>query len=192
MPVVAENREGRRLFTADELSAMEDAGLFPGERLELLDGEIHVVVTQNPPHAGVVGRLTRLLSAAYGTGFTVRAQLPADVPGRRSRLEPDLAVVETTARWDRRHPLCAETRLLIEVADTNVPVARQKARIYAEAGTPVYWLVDIPRRRVVVHTEPQADGTWRSAEAPDVLALPGLDAGLAVSEVLPAEQPADD
>jgi Putative restriction endonuclease len=35
---------------------------------------------------------------------------------------------------------------------------RQKPIVYARAGIPVYWVLDIHGRRAVIHSEPRADG----------------------------------
>ncbi len=49
--------------------------------------------------------------------------------------------------------------LLIEVAVTSLRVDLTTAlEQYARAGIPVYWVVDVPGRRILVHTEPRAVG----------------------------------
>jgi Putative restriction endonuclease len=76
----------------------------------------------------------------------------------------------------------------VEVALTSHQVDRRKATLYATAGAPMYWLVDIPARRVIAHEGPSPDGTWRASRviAEDgVLELPTLDASVPVSDVLP-------
>ena len=43
-----------------------------------------------------------------------------------------------------RHPTGADTALVVEVADTRLEFDREKSRIYAEAGVPFYWIVNLP------------------------------------------------
>jgi hypothetical protein len=43
-------------------------------------------------------------------------------------------------------------------------VDHEKAALYARAGVPVLWLLDLPARRLEVHTHPQPDGRYRSVE----------------------------
>ena len=47
-----------------------------------------------------------------------------------------------------------------------------KARLYAEAAVPEYWVLDLVQGRLVVHTDP-VDGAYRTVEARDVDAMPG-------------------
>ncbi len=88
-------------------------------------------------------------------------------------LRGDLAVVP--AGTPDRHP---DTCLLvIEVAQTSFRIdATVKAALYAEAAIPVYWIVDVARGLVLVHTEPAAGGYQRTTEhrAGDVLTAPHL------------------
>ena len=52
--------------------------------------------------------------------------------------------------------------LVIEVSDSSLRTDRDiKRDIYAEAGVPEYWIVDVQGRAVDVHTEPR-DGSYRS------------------------------
>src|SRR5437763_8702540 len=76
-----------RRFTREEYYRMFDAGLFRDERVELLDGEIIAMGTNNPPHASTVGRITALLVPLLAKSYSVRVQLPI-------RLDP----------WSEPHP----------------------------------------------------------------------------------------
>lgn len=52
---------------------------------------------------------------------------------------------------------------MIEVALTSRRFdLGEKARRYAMAGYPEYWVVDIDQRLVHVHRDPNPDGTWGS------------------------------
>ena len=105
--------------------------------------------------------------------------------------EPDVSVGLTDGPWDeaRRHPRGDELLVVVEVAVTNHWLARRKITLYAEAGAPIYWLVDVPRRQVAVYEGPHPDGTWdRTAVIPEggELQLPGLGIALPVAKILPA------
>jgi Uma2 family endonuclease len=90
--------------------------------------------------------------------YRVRMQLPL-AAGEHSEPEPDLAVVPPDEPRDR-HP--ARALLVIEVSDETVRLdLGRKARIYAAAGVPKYWVVDVGRDVVHVHTDPMT-GEYRS------------------------------
>jgi len=55
----------KRRFTADEYQRMGDAGIFPpGDRVELIDGEILTMSPIGSAHAAAVNRANRLLVLA--------------------------------------------------------------------------------------------------------------------------------
>src|SRR5262249_46314884 len=55
-----------------------------------------------------------------------------------------------------RSPGPRDVGLLIEVAVTSLRDDLTTAlEQYARAGIPVYWVVDVPGRRILVHTEPR-------------------------------------
>jgi Uma2 family endonuclease len=112
-----------------------------------------------------------------------------------SEPEPDLAVVRGDENtYLHRHPGPADVALLVEVADSTLDRDRaDKARIYGQAGVPVYWIVNLVDRQVEVYTSPTgptgAGYTSRQDLRPGALvplALPGLALpGVAVAALLP-------
>jgi Uma2 family endonuclease len=75
-------------------------------------------------------------------GWRVRVQLA--ITTSDSEPEPDLAVVCGSIRdHARRHPAPHEIVLVIEVAASSLTVDRAKARLYARAGIPAYWIVNL-------------------------------------------------
>lgn len=174
------------LIDADTYSRMVDAGLLEGQRVELLDGIIADMSPQSPEHAAAIARLTGYLARF---GDRLRVQLPLRVTADSSLPEPDLAVV-TDPPSAREHP--RDALLVIEVATTSQQLDRgRKARLYAETGVPVYWVVDVTGGTVEVRARP-AGGEYtavRSYTAGDAVPAPidGLPA-LAVAELLPRDE----
>jgi Uma2 family endonuclease len=121
------------------------------ERLELIRG---ILVRTSPPppaQALVIQILTRMLVPPLVGRADVRVQLPFAATDE-SMPEPDIALVEV-GRFGRPHPIHAS--LVIEVAETSLEEDRtEKAELYAQAGVPEYWVVNIPDRSIEVHTEP--------------------------------------
>lgn len=185
------DRAPTRQWTVDEVMRMVDFGILAeDEKLELLDGELVVVTPQGPAHGNTVSRMGRVLHDAYrGIGF-VRPQVPM-VSGERSLPEPDLAVGPVAAPWERedRHPRCDELFLLVEVVVTTHTHARRKAPIYAAGGAEEFWIVDVPKRRVTVHTRPTREGVWGAiivVDEPGELALPRADRLVTIADLLPS------
>ncbi len=73
---------------------------------------------------------------------------------RISRPEPDLAIAPVTPR--DRHPSGALLVVEISVSSRRIDLGL-KATIYAAAGVPEYWVLDVDARTLFVHREPQVD-----------------------------------
>ena len=178
----------RRRFTVDEVNRMAAQGILgEDEPVELLEGELLIVSPQDPRHAAAVAALARRLTDLYRVDAHVRPQCPLNATPD-SLPEPDLAVVKgQPLDYQHRHPVGVETLLVVEVARTSQAVDRRKARIYAAAGVPAYWLVDLAERRIEVFSQPSPAGTFtqRLTSSPgEEVDLPGLDLRLAVSETV--------
>jgi Uma2 family endonuclease len=177
--------ERLRPLRRTEFERMVEEGLFVDERIELLQGQLVEMSPQGPPHAGTIQRLTTRLVLALAGRAEVRVQLPLAV-SEHSLPEPDIAVV-APGDYIQAHPTTAF--LVIEVAETSLNKDRRvKAALYAAAGIPEYWIVDLAGGAIEVHTEP-ADGrfTRTTAVRPgEVLRLVAFeDVALAVADILP-------
>jgi Uma2 family endonuclease len=179
-----------RRFTRDEYYVMVDAGLFDGQRVELIEGEIVAMAPQRDQHAAAVRLTEHALRAVFTHGFTVQTQLPLDLGS--SQPEPDVAVLRGTPRQIETHPTTA--LLIVEISDTTLRQDRlRKAPLYAAANVTDYWILNLVDRRLEVLRTPQRnpDGTWSYAETqafPDTesvspLAMPGVRVN--VSDLLP-------
>jgi Uma2 family endonuclease len=167
-----------------EFERLVSDGLFDDERIELLGGVIVEMSPQDPRHAATVERLSRALSRTVGTGASVRVQLPF-VASDDSLPEPDVAVVPLHD-YDDAHPDCAF--LVAEVASSSLRKDRSlKADLYARAGVPECWVVNIAERQIEVHSSPRngAYSTVTIARPGDSIHLAMLDgATIVVSDVL--------
>ena len=145
----------RRLWTREEFERAADLGLFkPGERLELIEGEIiRKVAPMKTPHAVGILLAQKILFRTFGDGYTVRIQLPLGL-GKRNEPEPDFAVTVGTER-DQLPDHPSKALLIVEVADSTLRLDRgRKARVYAMAGIPEYWIVNVQDRLLEVHRDP--------------------------------------
>jgi Uma2 family endonuclease len=150
----------RRQFTVEEYYRMGEAGILrESERLELIEGEILTMVPIGPEHAASVDRLNRLWASRLVDRAIVRVQNPVRI-SPASELQPDLALLRPRPDFYRKsHPEAADVLLLIEVADTTVEADRRvKIPLYAKAGIPESWLLDLPGNRVELFRQPGTDG----------------------------------
>jgi Uma2 family endonuclease len=144
-------------LSVDEYHDMIRTGILTTEdRVELLDGLLVHKMPQNNPHSSTVDRLNEDLGKLVPAGWRVRIQLPITL--RTSEPEPDAAIVRGHRRtFDQRHPLGSDFGIVIEVADTSLSLdRREKGRLYAEAGIPEYWIINLVERQVEVFTLPNA------------------------------------
>lgn len=179
-----------RRFTVDEYYRMAEVGILaPGERVELIEGEVVPMAAIGSRHAGCVNGLTQFFVSGLGGRAVVAIQNPVRLD-RRSEPQPDVAVLRPRPdRYAERHPHPDEVLLLVEVADTSAGYDRgMKAPLYARAGIPEYWLVDLDAGVVEVHREPSPDGyrgVTRHLPGEELAPLAFPDFGLQVDQILP-------
>ncbi|MGH7434891.1 MAG: Uma2 family endonuclease [Polyangiaceae bacterium] len=142
----------------EELSRL---GHFDDERVELLYGAIVRMSPTHPPHSGILQRLTQMLARALDESQAgVRIQSPLALSSQ-SMPEPDLAIVPP-GDYLEAHP--TEAWLIIEVAESSLKKDRViKARLYAEAAVPEYWIVDVEANLIEVRTGPEGGNYARVA-----------------------------
>lgn len=166
-----------------EYDRLVAAGMFEGERIELLRGALVVMSPQSLEHIVAIRRLTMILAPALVGRAVVQVQGPLAVSDD-SEPEPDVSIV--TGDEDA---LPSTAFLVIEVAVSSVRTDMEvKARIYGEAGVPEYWVVDVPRRVVVRHLSPEGDAYRAVTEhgAEERLGLQSFpDVAIHVGEILP-------
>ena len=142
------------LWTCAEFHRLGDAGVFEGRRAMLIGGVILEEGPMNPPHAVTLELVEAAVRATFGAGWRIRGQSPL-VLGQDLDPEPDLAVVAGVPRGSTGHPTTAV--LVVEVADSSLAFdTHEKRLLYARAGIPDYWVVDVNARRLLVYRDPQA------------------------------------
>lgn len=131
---------------------MVAAGTLEGANVELLEGVLTEMSPQSPQHVAAIRLLTRHFARANAW---LHVQLPLSIPPD-SEPEPDLALLA------EQPPVGEHARtalLVIEVAASSQAIDRNvKARLYARAGIPTYWLLDLAARTIEIHTQPGRTG----------------------------------
>lgn len=171
--------------------AMVEAGILTAEDpVELLDGHLVVKMPKKPPHTAATYLVRKALERLVPRGWLVYVQEPVTL--EESEPEPDVHVARGGPRqYLTRHPGPADVGLVVEVADTSLARDRGlKKRLYAEAGIPVYWIVNLVSRKLETYAAPVGTDYGKAAElAQDeeaVLILDGTEVGgIAVRDLLP-------
>jgi Uma2 family endonuclease len=132
---------------------MVNTGALEGLHIELLDGLLVEMSPISPAHTVVVTRLMRHFATT--PQWWTQVQSPVEIRPN-SEPEPDLLVAASEPPPGEH---LRGVLLAIEVAVSSHRADRgRKATLFAEAGIPNYWLVDVPGRAVEVRTQPGADG----------------------------------
>jgi Uma2 family endonuclease len=176
-------------FTVEDYHRLAEVGILgEDDRVELLDGQIVEMTPIGPEHAGCVDTLLRILSRRVGDAAMLRGQNPV-VLGMRWEPQPDVAVLKPRAdEYRTAHPGPGDILLVIEVADSSLESDRDvKLPLYAAAGIPEAWVVDLEHDTIEVHRQP-GPGRYREVRTlgrGDALAALLVPTGtISVDEVL--------
>ena len=152
-------------LTVDDLFAMAEAGILrPGERVELFDGVLLRMNAKNIRHENIRMRLAHWLSRNVDEGFLAGSELGSRFT-ETLYLGPDIIVLRADAALDDLTP--ETVPLIIEVSDTtrDYDTCAKRDR-YAELGLPEYWVIDVMKRELIVHREPEA-GAYKAVDMLD-------------------------
>ena len=147
-----------RRWRRTEYDRLVDLGVFEGEPLELIGGQLVVAEPQGSYHASAITRVDYALRAVLPPGWIVRLQSPLSLDDE-SEPEPDLAVVPgRPGDYRESHP--ARPALVVEVAESSLEFDRAcKGSLYARAAVPDYWIVNLVEGVVQVYRGPERDAS---------------------------------
>jgi Uma2 family endonuclease len=171
--------EALHRISPDEYRRLIEAGVFDEDaRIELIDGLLLDTSPKTRAHENAIAWLNRYLVLNVDSDrYEVRVAAPLTIA--TSEPEPDLAVIPHSAPRPH-HP--ATAALVIEVVVSSLRRdLTDKPPIYAQAGIPVYWALDLDRQRAVTHSSPE-NGSYTNV---DVVTADGelveLDLGLRIA-----------
>jgi Uma2 family endonuclease len=154
----------------ETVRAWEGTDAPEGCKVEIIEG----IVTESPPpskdHNTTAARLQRRLYGVIPEDWEIYQTLGLAVPGQKALFVPDLAVLPLVAVAGPGHHVPADEALLVvEVtSQSNANHDRiKKAHGYAQAGVPLYLLLDpwnSVRPSATLYGEP-AGGTYRFLDA---------------------------
>ncbi len=157
----------RHRFSVQEYYEMAETGLLGEDvRVELIEGEIIDMTPIGSRHAACLSRLRLLFEGLDGRAI-VRVQDPIRLD-EYSEPQPDLTVLEYRADfYGAGHPGPQDILLVVEIADTSTGYDREvKVPLFARAGIPEAWLVDLAARRLEVYRTPSPAGYRHLREVP--------------------------
>ncbi len=180
----------RHLIDTDTYHRMIDAGILAeDDRVELINGEIISMSPIGKLQSAIVDRISKVLNRKINMEAIVRTQSSIVIPNH-SEPEPDITLLKYRDDfYASRHAQPQDVLLTIEVAhttwDTDYEVKRP---LYATAGIPELWLVNVDKHEIEVHQNP-APGTYKNIrilQSDDEISLPvpELDTTVSVDDLL--------
>ncbi len=175
-----------RRFTAAEFMKLYETGFFgKKERLRLIAGEVYSMAPTGPEHAIGLGRVIVVLGRALYPRFEIATD-PTLRFSEHDVTEPDVVVIPPGPR--PRPPIAiAEIQLIVETAHSSLEDdLTVMAAIYAAAGVPEYWVLDLEHQRLVAFRQPSGNGyderrNFAIGEALAPLCAP--DAAIAIADL---------
>jgi Uma2 family endonuclease len=144
-------------WTRDECAVLESTRLVDLERYELIEGELVLKMGKSQAHMRALMLLVAWLRSVFGETFVAQEPSIGLRPDDNASSEPEPdAIVLTRSFLDlssQARP--EELRLVVEVSRTTLAFdLTTKARLYARARIPEYWVLDLEGRRLIVHRDP--------------------------------------
>ena len=148
----------RRPLTVEEYHRMGEIGILTGDdRVELIEGELIAMAPIDSDHSATTNALNRLLVLAVANRGIVAVGNPVRL-SRYSEPQPDFSVLRHREGYRKALPRPEDTMLVVEVAASSLDYDRKvKLALYARAGIPEVWIVNLAAEEVEVYRSPAAD-----------------------------------
>lgn len=150
----------RLAITVDMLDAMVASGTIDEpSQVELIEGELVFMSPTHVPHARLTSRLIRQLGNMTSDEYEVFDGVSLRINDYNEPM-PDICIARAGVEKNVLAP--ADCVLVIEVSDATAIKDRVvKAPLYAKAGIPEFWIVDLTTSETIVHIGGTASG-WTS------------------------------
>lgn len=138
-------------WTIDRYHQAIDAGLFDDQAIELLRGDLVVMSPEREPHAYYNSEVGDYLRVLLSSRAKIREAHPISLPNNSEPI-PDLAIVKPLgAIYLQHHPYPEDIFWIIEFSNATLAKdLNEKKAIYAEAGIPEYWVVNLKDQELKV------------------------------------------
>jgi Uma2 family endonuclease len=182
---------GLHRLTVKQYQKMITDGVFAeDERVELIDGLLVDKMPHDPIHDGTISLLLDAIMRIAPAGWCPRVQ--GSITLSTSEPEPDFVLARGNKRtYLARHPGPSDIGLVVEVSNSSLQRDRSdKLRVYAKAGLPTYWIMNVLDMQIEVFTQPvgavyTVEQIWRRGDAVP-LELDGVPIGtISANDLLP-------
>lgn len=139
---------------------MVEAELIPRDRrVFLLEGRLFEKMTKTKAHGYVGAAVNWAVARRLPDGWSLWPESTIVLDSTNAPL-PDFTVIRGSSPLDfatpERYPGPADVGLVIEISVSSLRSDLTTIlELYARAAIPVYWVVDVAGRRVLVHEEPR-------------------------------------
>jgi Uma2 family endonuclease len=148
-------------LTVDQYERMVRTGILTeNDRVELINGLLRTKMSKNAPHILSTKKALRAVQGIIGESWHAAKEDPVRIPQRNGEPEPDLSIVRGAPEdYAQRMPEPMDVALVVEVSDSTLDFDREeKLPMYAAAGIPIYWIINLIERQVEVYSMPAAAG----------------------------------
>jgi Uma2 family endonuclease len=152
-------------WKVEQYERLFSSGVLTHGSYELIQGDVIEKMPMKFPHARGITLLFALFSQIPGFPLLL-SQFSLWIDSENLP-EPDFAILSTPSPTltNRGHVQASDIRLVVEVSDATLSEdLTTKARLYAQAGIPEYWVVDVTGRRLLIHGVPGSDGYTQVTE----------------------------
>jgi Uma2 family endonuclease len=175
-------------MTLERYEQMVAIGAFTEhDRVHLINGFLVAKMTQGDPHCVSDDLCRNAITGVLPRGWFVRSDKPVTLPPN-SKPEPDHAVARGEIRDYTDHsPGPADVALIVEVALSSLAEDRMQADVYAAAGIPIYWIVNLVERQIEVYSGPSPAGYRSRVDFREGQNVPFVIQGVEVGHVVVAD-----
>ena len=156
-PAADQTFDPKYRLTTKQYYEMSEAGIFgeDDKRVELIDGEIFYIEPPGPMHSRGGMRLLFLFRDKLGDRFFLSHEEPISIVDG-TETQPDLLIAKgPDSAYDDKHPVAEDLIVVVEISKTSLASDRnRKSAIYAGAGIPEYWIVNLVDKQVEVYRQP--------------------------------------
>jgi Uma2 family endonuclease len=144
------------IITIDRYKRLIESGVYGSkDPVFLWNGRLVEKMTKGDPHAFSSSSLVGMMNRLIPVGWAVRPDQPI-VLSDNSMPEPDLTIVRGSLRdYVNRTPTASDVPLVVEVSVSSLRIdSGAVLKAYASNRIPIYWIINIPKCRVEVYTQP--------------------------------------